>query len=345
MDNKNVRSQATLGAEVASPPLSQDGAGTTPVLSKDGAGVQPQKIEDTPLRTKPVDTPIVYEKETVSVADPVQTDSTTPPIQEASSFFDFSGIKSVIAEWTGKKQPVVEEPVEKKSILGDFEPALPGLMQKSQDTKTQKQQEAKALVKELIAADPSSVVKPATKATGSPYKHSLGSGGKAFVSTKTRESVRPGNGKINVSLDFNASESGTAKGTEVIIPDDAPPQVREAAEAFNNMVVEFADKNGIKGYKNRGVKTRSQNGRGVKGTVHTEPFFNKDMAIQKAIEANPGEFARIYEETFGNIPEAQIIAPHGVKKDRGAVSGIFKDETSYGELITSEMLKARRPQA
>lgn len=126
--------------QVASLPLSQDGAGTTPVLSKDGAGVQSQKLEDTPLRLNTIeDTPIVYEEgASVEAADPMRTDSTTPPIQEATSFFDFSGISSVIAEWTGRNQPVVEEPLEKKSILGDFEPMLPGLMQKKEpeaDTK------------------------------------------------------------------------------------------------------------------------------------------------------------------------------------------------------------------
>ena len=151
----------------------------------------------------------------------------------------------------------------------------------------------------------------------------------------TREQYTPEEGKLNISMDFNAAARGTARGTEVIVPDNASPEVRAAAERYNQMVANFARRHGIEDYPVRGVKTRSENQRGVPFTVHTEPFFNTDLDMQRAILANPEEFASIYTTAFGGLPEARIIAPHGVGKDRGATSEIFGDETSFGEYLAS----------
>lgn len=154
-----------------------------------------------------------------------------------------------------------------------------------------------------------------------------------FFSPYTRSRFAPSPDYLNVSMDFNAAPSGTARGTEVIIPDNAPPAVRAAAEAFNQRVAEFARRNGIEDYPIRGVRTRTENGRGVPYTIHAEPFFNSDLAMSQAIAANPAEFAAIYQEAFGGLPGARAIAPHGVGRDRGAASDIFGDETSFGELL------------
>jgi len=137
-------------------------------------------------------------------------------------------------------------------------------------------------------------------------------------------------------MDFNAAPGGGARGTEVIIPDNASPAVRAAAADYNARVVAFAAANGISNYPNRGVKTRSQNGRGVRNTVHTEPFFNDDLRMSEAIRNNPGQFAAIYEESFGGI-DATLIPPHGVGRDRGASSSVFGDETSFGELMVDQI--------
>ncbi|WP_299872856.1 hypothetical protein [uncultured Sulfitobacter sp.] len=164
-----------------------------------------------------------------------------------------------------------------------------------------------------------------------------------LISPQTRAAFQPSADALNVSMDFNASESGTARGTEVIIPDNASPEVRAAAERYNQMVAEFAAKNGIENYPVRGVRTRSENGRGVSHTVHAEPFFNSDMAMQEAVAANPEAFAQIYKEAFGNLPGARLIAPHGVGNDRGAASSIFGDETSYGEMMANALLGTDGP--
>ena len=144
----------------------------------------------------------------------------------------------------------------------------------------------------------------------------------------------------NISLDFNSFKG--AKGTEVIIPDNASPEVREAAEKFNQMVVDFAAKHGYENYKNRGVKTTSENKRGVSNTIHVEPFFTQDAKIEAIINDNMDEFAQIYKQAFGGVT-GRMVLPHGVKnskgvQDRGAVSKPFADEYSFGESIISRLL-------
>lgn len=159
-----------------------------------------------------------------------------------------------------------------------------------------------------------------------------------YISPGTRSKYTPTSDYLNISMDFNAAPSGTARGTEVIIPDDASPEVRAAAELYNIMVADFARKYGIEDYPVRGVKTRSENKRGVPNTVHVEPFFNSDLEIQRLIQENPEEFAEIYRMSFGGLPNARLISPHGEGADRGATSEIFGDETSYGELMANTLL-------
>jgi hypothetical protein len=162
--------------------------------------------------------------------------------------------------------------------------------------------------------------------------------GGALASTKTRAHHKPTAGMTNVSLDFNAAPSGKARGTEVIIPDNASPAMRAAAERYNQLVVDFAAAHGIKDYPNRGVRTRSENGRGVSHTVHTEPFFNTDAAMQDAIKNNMGDFATLYSDAFGSMPNTRIIAPHGIGNDRGAASDFFGNETDFGVAVIKAMM-------
>jgi len=159
-----------------------------------------------------------------------------------------------------------------------------------------------------------------------------------LISPETRARHAPQPGMFNISMDFNAAPSGRARGTEVIIPDNAPPAVRAAAESYNARVADFARANGITDYPVRGVRTRSENGRGVSHTIHTEPFFNSDADMQRAILENPAEFAAIYRDTFGSLDNARLIAPHGVGGDRGAASEFFGDETTFGEMMANYAL-------
>ena len=159
-----------------------------------------------------------------------------------------------------------------------------------------------------------------------------------YISPGTRAKYRPSAGAMNISMDFNASPNGGARGTEVVIPNNASPSVRAAAEQYNRLVAGFANKYGITDYPVRGVRTRAENKRGVPHTIHTEPFFNDDEAMQRAVQENPIEFAELYRSAFGGLANARLIAPHGVGKDRGAASSFFGDETSYGELMANSLL-------
>ena len=159
-----------------------------------------------------------------------------------------------------------------------------------------------------------------------------------YISPGTRAKYRPSSDAMNISMDFNASPNGGARGTEVIIPNNSSPSVRAAAEKYNQLVAGFANKYGITGYPVRGVRTRAENKRGVANTIHAEPFFNDDEAMQRAVQENPAEFAELYRSAFGGLDNARLIAPHGVGKDRGASSAFFGDETSYGELMANSLL-------
>jgi hypothetical protein len=156
----------------------------------------------------------------------------------------------------------------------------------------------------------------------------------------TRADHSPNSG-LNISMDFNAASS-PAFGTEVIIPDNATPEVRAAAENFNQLVAQFAADNGYADYPIRGVRTRSENGRGVRNTVHTEPFFNNDIRMQRLIQENPAAFAEIYRTAFGGI-DGRLIAPHGVGADRGAVSEVFGTETEFGMMMANALLNGEVP--
>jgi|13_taG_2_1085334.scaffolds.fasta_scaffold17916_2 LysM repeat protein len=165
--------------------------------------------------------------------------------------------------------------------------------------------------------------------------------GDLIISEGTRASWKPSSGLYNISLDFNSFKGGS--GTEVIVPDNSSPEVRAAAERFNQLVVDFAAKHGYENYKNRGVKTRSENKRGVSNTIHVEPFFTQDSKMENIIKANMEEFSSLYTSSFKDL-QARMIAPHGVLnkqgvQDRGAVSKTFKDELTFGERIISLIKK------
>ena len=160
------------------------------------------------------------------------------------------------------------------------------------------------------------------------------------ISEGTRHNWSPNADMYNISLDYNSSQGGT--GTEVIIPNNASTEVRDAANNFNALVVEFARSKGYDGYKNRGVKTRSENKRGVPNTIHVEPFFRQDSKMEKLIKDNMDEFSLLYTEAFGNLP-ARMISPHGKFnskgiQDKGATSEVFGTELAFGNMIISSLL-------
>ena len=191
-----------------------------------------------------------------------------------------------------------------------------------------------------IIADPTTDDNTINKPVADGVQPEDGKVGTLEIVSGSRADYAPTADMPNISLDFNSFKG--AKGTEVIIPDNASPEVREAAEKFNQMVVDFAAKHGYENYKNRGVKTTSENKRGVSNTIHVEPFFTQDSKIEAIINDNMDEFAQIYKTAFGGVT-GRMVLPHGVVnskgiQDRGAVSKTFGDEYSFGEAIISRLL-------
>jgi hypothetical protein len=164
------------------------------------------------------------------------------------------------------------------------------------------------------------------------------------VDTDTRDVNSPED-NLNIAVGFNpAVGDGGVRGTEVIVPDDANAEIRAAAAAFNQSVVEFMASKGISGYPNLGVKTLTESGgRGVQNTIHPEPFFNDDLEATQAVRDNLPEFAANYLDSFGDL-DALLIPSHGVN-DRGSTSSVFIDETTFGELIVILILDALEPPA
>tara|TARA_R100000900_G_scaffold39280_1_gene32405 strand:+ start:4535 stop:6892 length:2358 start_codon:yes stop_codon:yes gene_type:complete len=160
--------------------------------------------------------------------------------------------------------------------------------------------------------------------------------GKAYRGTKNM---------FNISLDYN-SHTSYASGTEVIIPDNADEATRKAADKFNKAMVAFAKKHGIKGYKNRGIFTTTQNAArkggergGADNTIHAEPFFIQDKKMVAAVKNNFKEFSQIYVDTFGSLP-ARIVAPHGVEGDVGKVSEEFGSELEFGKSVIATLMRS-----
>lgn len=160
------------------------------------------------------------------------------------------------------------------------------------------------------------------------------------VTTKTREEVGPSTPEARqVSLDFNDAASSTARGIEIVIPDDATAAERAAAEAYVSQTQQFFAAQGVT-VPVRGVKTRSENGRGTAGRFHTEPFFVGDAEALAAMQKDPAGYAAVLAGTLGRIPGVTFIAPHKAN-DPGATRGSVNERDFARQFILPHLEKLR----
>lgn len=129
-----------------------------------------------------------------------------------------------------------------------------------------------------------------------------------------------------VSMDSN-SVSGRPEILRplVVIPDDATPLEREAAQSSVDEIAEwFKTHLGGDRADSGVIRTTSENGRGLRGFFHTEYNSVNDDGAVGLIKAKATEFAQILGETLGRIPGVNFIVPHGnpgrYGPDPGAVS-------------------------
>jgi ribosomal protein L35AE/L33A len=136
------------------------------------------------------------------------------------------------------------------------------------------------------------------------------------VTPQTRDQIKTSSraGQRQISLDFNSGVA-TSRGVEIVIPHDATPEERAAAQAYVDKTVAWYQSKGIEVPKGR-VLTKT--GRGAKvSRFHTEPFYVQDADAMAAVQNDPDGYAAILEDTLGRLTGATFIAPHKTK-DGGA---------------------------
>ena len=128
-----------------------------------------------------------------------------------------------------------------------------------------------------------------------------------------------------------AMDSNSVSGREeilpplIIIPNDATPAERAAAQQSVDQVAQWLQQNLGGDRRSTGiVRTTAENGRGLSGFFHTEFHSVNDSEAVNLIRQNPEAYARILGGTLGQIPGANFIVPHGDPgrwgPDPGAVS-------------------------
>jgi hypothetical protein len=143
-------------------------------------------------------------------------------------------------------------------------------------------------------------------------------------------------GGIVVNLDTNWAKGDRQTSPMVVIPDNATPQQRAAAEAYASRIAEVYKGQFGKTLAPR-VVTRSQNGRGREATIHTEPFAVTDSKAVAFFNSPEGQrmHAGILQETFGKVPGVHFSVPHDPyrKGDRGAAAnGVDEVKLAKGVL-------------
>jgi peptidoglycan hydrolase-like protein with peptidoglycan-binding domain len=136
----------------------------------------------------------------------------------------------------------------------------------------------------------------------------------------------PGNRIISMDANSVSGREGEILRPLVIIPNNATPAERQAAQASVDRVAQWlADNNPGQNRATTGlVRTTAENGRGLGGFFHTEFHSVNDTDAVNLIRERPQEYARILADTLGAVPGANFIVPHGNKsrygRDPGAVA-------------------------
>lgn len=139
-----------------------------------------------------------------------------------------------------------------------------------------------------------------------------------------------------ISLDFN-SGSSTINNPLIVIPDDSTPQEIAAATSYVDSVAAWLRSNGVNATKGI-VRTTSQNGRGVPGQFHTEPFFIQNTQAYNVFASKPNEYAAILANTLGTIDGATFITPHRP----GATGAVFNGISEEGFAINTILPELQR---
>ena len=159
------------------------------------------------------------------------------------------------------------------------------------------------------------------------------------VTPQTRDQIKTSSraGQRQVSLDFNSGAS-TSRGVEIVIPHDATPDERAAAQAYVDKTVAW--------YRSKGIevpagRVLSKTGKGASvSRFHTEPFYVQDAGAMAVVQGDPDGYAAILEDTLGRLSGVTFIAPH--KTDDGGAQNDQINERDFARNYLVPALQRRK---
>lgn len=153
------------------------------------------------------------------------------------------------------------------------------------------------------------------------------------ASFKKRQAVaRAGGTPILLDTNYSSAPGGVASPL-VVIPDNATPAQRQAAQSYADSIASVLNKKLGRTLKGT-VKTRSENGRGLTFAVHTEPYALTDPAAVRFMTSPEGmdTHRKILRSTLGKLPKANFFLPHK-PGDPGATVGGRSEVSTALELL------------
>lgn len=199
------------------------------------------------------------------------------------------------------------------------------------------QAELRAQTQEAIRLSRPPQTRPSSTGLTKPNGDPLMISGKFNVFSGTRDQLKSRNSKPGnriVSLDFNDADNQSARGIEIVVPENATDEEVDAARQWVQQTHSFFKRHGVDVPIRRGDGIK-RGGRGVSGFFHTEPFFVSNADAAKAIEANSDEYAEIMAGTLGNIPGATFIAPHKQNDPGASRDGINERDFAMQTILPS----------
>lgn len=100
-------------------------------------------------------------------------------------------------------------------------------------------------------------------------------------------------------MDCNQSDGRKVIPPLIVIPDDATPEMKAAAQAYVDAMAKLHNEKFGRDFRGQ-VKTRGQNGRGRSNTIHTEAWSIDDLQMVDYLKSPEGiqEYRQILASTL-----------------------------------------------
>lgn len=139
-----------------------------------------------------------------------------------------------------------------------------------------------------------------------------------------------------ISLDFNHDgRKSSVSRALIVIPNDASEELVKAAQSYVRLMSkEYGIKLAGGGKHGNGVRTRSENGRGLTRVTHLEGFYGNDDTTVASIRRDPNKYANILKLTFGKLNTAVFIPPHTQSNGGAATNdGVFERDFALKHIL------------